>query len=486
MHPRSARLLAAYRRLADWADRLDQAPPFSRDARVATTLVRTWGAVRMASVAVASPLLAAWVAARATWNTSRTRRSVEAFPDLVEDLFAGRPPSGPLAPGGRDVRVGRAEAGARWFVASDLHRCMAGAMDWPESQGTKGLYRTALEHYAAEGWGLIENGDVEDFWLSGGSAYGVVYDAGRIVGHALPSAMRKGYLPAFYGDHLDRIVANNAALYTLVRERFASSGRYLRLVGNHDDPLGDPAVAARLGDHLPEVPVLDHLVLADGDHPVGLVTHGHQTDPWNLPAADALGKVMTWIASALLDAPWTAVRPGIPAVEESEAILEGTQPDRLMAVDGRLGVNRDLYTLDERDLLGACRRRWGRGGDGPGLEGGPYVLFGHTHVPLIEPLVPGAGADDPSARWVRYANSGSGVTWELVTGLEWDGSLDPRAPQLRLVAWRYGTEDEPGVIGLDGGRPVVRVELGRHPGTGTLGPSGDRTWAEAGSGRVER
>ena len=48
-----------------------------------------------------------------------------------------------------------------------------GTVGWPGHQHARELYEAALDFYAADEWGLIENGDVEDFWLAGGSTYGV-------------------------------------------------------------------------------------------------------------------------------------------------------------------------------------------------------------------------------------------------------------------------------------------------------------------------
>ena len=42
------------------------------------------------------------------------------------------------------------------------------------------LYPTVLRGYADDGWHLIENGDVEDFWMVGGSTWGTVYDLARL------------------------------------------------------------------------------------------------------------------------------------------------------------------------------------------------------------------------------------------------------------------------------------------------------------------
>ncbi len=64
-----------------------------------------------------------------------------------------------------------------------------------------------------------------------------------------------------------------------------------------------------------------------------------------------------------------------------------------------------------------------------------FVLLGHTHVPLAAPVAP-----RNEGRWWRYANSGCGIFHRMITGLEWDGTLNPALPRVRLVAWRYAQD----------------------------------------------
>ncbi len=85
--------------------------------------------------------------------------------------------------------------------------------------------------------------------------------------------------------------------------------------------------------------------------------------------------------------------------------------------------------MDEVLLFQACRQRWGQPAD-TDLDGGPWLILGHTHIPLAAPRHPsGAG------RWTRYVNCGSGITHRLVSGVEWDGSDDPLRPEVSLVGW---------------------------------------------------
>ncbi len=325
-----------------------------------------------------------------------------------------------------------------------------------------------MAHYASDGWTLVENGDVEDLWLTGGSAYGVAYDLGRLAANLLPTATRDEVLAEIYGDHLDRIVDNNRDAYDLLRDAFGPD-RYLRLVGNHDDALLDERVVDRLRRHLPGVAVWDVLVLDGATQPAGAVLHGHQTDAWNLPGRDFLGKFCTWLASALVDAPLVRATPGMPDLEQAATLRSGHLPDKLTSVGRWIGVNLDLYSLDEVRLLDAWRR-WFGGGPGPGTSDGPVLVLGHTHLPLVDPLVPDVDAATPDASWAGYVNSGCGVLWEAVTCVEWDGTDDPDHPVVRLVLWRFavdGTENASPTTMCDD-RPVIREELVRPHGSSTL------------------
>lgn len=456
--PLGERVARRYAAAAARADRLDHAHR-RRSPRALTPghpglPAAAWASVRLVAVGLVSPVLGAVVVGSAYRHARRVNRLIERYPGIIDAVGAGR------APDYRASRVERAPAAARYFIASDLHRCVPGTVDWPAHQNTTGLYEVALDFYAAGEWGLVENGDVEDFWLVGGSSYGVVYDVFRLLGHAWPGRAGTTLRRTVDREHLRRIVANNASVYARIQEGFHAFGRYHRLVGNHDDVFLDPDLVDALGDVHPGLRVGDFLVLVPEVGPAsGVVTHGHHADAWNGPGQSALGKLGTWLGSALLDAPF-AGNPGLPEPSDTDTLLGGRLPALLTAV-GRLGANRDLYSLDEVRLFDAFRRHAGlpRGTDD---HTGPWLLLGHTHLPLHHPV-------DPATRatWTRYGNSGAGIFHECVTGLEWDGTADPAHPTVRLVAWRYADHDEQpdpaAVVGWDDGRAVVREVLDRVP-----------------------
>lgn len=412
-------LLDGAGRLADGLDHargvpVEPLPRVPRPGAPATLWAMTKAAASVAGLPVTLPALA--VLARRAQQIALAR--IERFPDQLIALAEGR--VGPL-PGSR---VRRVSSDRRIVITSDLHRCIPGRLDWPARQQTKDLYRRALEHYADDDWTLLENGDVEDFWMVGGSTWGAVYDVARLAG-AAAGPFADEPRRELVKEHLDRIVENNAALYRLIHEGFGADDRYLRTMGNHDDVYLDPALAAHLASHLPGTEVLDAVVLgrpdrdaADGVEGVeAVVMHGHLTDAWNGPGLAALGRAVTWWATGLDDLPLPGARDDLPAEFTPAKVLGGGR-NRLISVDPRFGGNRRGDSLDEVRLFA-------RLADTSPEDGWPWLLFGHTHFPVLRPL-------DPAGTAVRYANSGSGVLHGGVTALEWD----PEDPdRVRLVLW---------------------------------------------------
>lgn len=422
---RARRLVTA---AATWAESLDPPPERVRADRVGP-LAAGWAALKLAVTGLLSPLWIPGLLLRAARNHRRARDLIELFPLQLQAIAHRRRPTAPAN------RVGEVAAETRMLIVSDLHRSVAGRLDWPHRQGTKALYEHVLDHYAAEGWELCENGDIEDLWMVGGSSYGAMYDLLRVGGAALAFFGRDGVLVETYRAHLDRIVANNAATYRRLRSDFVRTGRYHRTIGNHDDALARPGVAQRLRDHLGDVRPVDYLVLRDADgEVVAIVCHGHHTDGWCAPRRDYLGKLSSWFANTLVDVPGIDSPEGLPPAAATELFLRGEAPNRLITVHPTFGVTSSYDSLDEELLFSALDPR----------PDGPWLLMGHTHSPVSSPR------SRSGRRWSRYLNSGCGVTRELLTAIEWDGT-GPE-PTARLVAWTYRTD-------AARRRVPVRVEL---------------------------
>lgn len=431
---RAAQFVAA---VVGWARRSDAGRRVQRPGTPGW-VASAWAALKLGVVGLLSPLWAPAVMVRAAANHRRARRLIGSFPQQVRSIARRRAPEPPAN------RVVEMSAATRMVVFSDLHRCVPGRIDWPDRQGTKRLYELVLHAYDDGRWTLCENGDVEDYWMVGGSTYGAAYDAMRIAGTALAAAGEPALLVELYRAHLDEIVANNDGIYRTIRERFASDGRYVRTVGNHDDPIGRPMVADRLRQHVGDVDVGDYVALRDDrGELVGIVAHGHHTDGWNAPERDNLGKLSSWISNTLVDVPRLSAPEGLPAPGAPAAMREGRFPNRLISVHPTFGANAEYDSLDEELLWDAVR--------GAGVDD-VWIILGHTHFPLLAPR------SRTGERWTRYANSGSGVSDGVVTAVEWDGT--GTEPDVRLVAWTLTNDVTPDEVTVEvGGERLARWEL---------------------------
>ncbi len=426
----------SFHRLAELADEIDgeRTPP--------GPVAGAWAALKLVGLSGTLPVTALLYGAIAAHNTRQVDRQLPYYAEVLARILANDPPEG--------INVARRDGAGRFVITSDLHRAHPGNSDWPARQGNRRVYETMLDHYGDDGWTLVENGDVEDLWLGGGSTYGVVYELARMVALGLPRGARAAALTEVYDEHLRRIIVNNRSVYDRI-DRFVRREAYVRIAGNHDDvwlrPYGRRALAHQLGQD-----VVDHLVLTNGTSPAGLVTHGHQTDAWNAPGRDRIGKLFTSWGSALHDAPFLKSQPGMPQPSATVTMLRGAAPNRLLTMLPLIGVDLDAQSLDEAKLCRTLR-------DTP--AGRVWLVLGHTHVPLKLPVDATEGPD-PSP--MKYVNSGAGILHRAVTAVEWDGT-DSEAggePRLRLVAWH------------DDGDAVTRTELepdGDDPSVLEAGPS---------------
>jgi hypothetical protein len=331
-------------------------------------------------------------------------------------------------------RIRRLPAGGRYVIVSDLHRYATGDLDIPTQQDDIRLYQGVLEHYAKGEWSLIENGDVEDFWLRGGSGWGVAYDvASGFTGPAADVALDAG-MAGIAELHLANVVGNPhyARVYAMLRSLYHDKGRYFRTCGNHDDVYRSEQVVGALGRYFPGIRVDDFIVFDAPSGPVGLVAHGHQTDAWNSGACAFLGRFTTSVVSAINDVLPDSKELGVPGAD-SVKMWDGEGGNTLTDVSPLIGVTLATDSLDEPILHGAYVDSFGGGADGP------WLILGHTHAPRID-----AWDDDSDGNWARYLNDGAVLFPQMLTAVEWDGTADADNPTLSLVGWRYGAT--PGTV----------------------------------------
>ncbi len=410
---------------------LDEAVPF------------VWAGVKL--IAALALFVAMWPAALAAVFICQQIATVygKEYGNVLEQILKGNPRYAEM----HSIR--RLPSAGKYFIFSDFHLYTEGTSNAVAFQETMPLYMAALQHYAVEGFHLIENGDIEDYWLRGGSLYRVIYDvASALPAPYLDKAYNEAQVLAAAKFHLHAIVDQNKPLYTLIRSAFYDQNRYSRTVGNHDDIYSHPKMVEALRYFYPSILVHDYIVFENDGKGIGVISHGHQTDAWDMEGCSFLGKPVTSLGSAVRDISLGEWKPGIADEEKTKSIWNfETNPNILDELNPWLGVTAQLGNLDEVRLYRAMKKK--------GLTGPqawmPFVLLGHTHVPLAAPIAPHS-----EGHWWRYANSGCGMFKRLITGLEWDGTANANLPKVRLVAWRYKDDiQEPG----GGFRRKVLAEL---------------------------
>ncbi len=455
---RDRRLVRALGRLAD---RVDSARIASGNAHRPGVVARSWASLKLVVCSLLAPPAIVVVAWRAAANHLRAKRVMEGLAEFIGRLDGTSASS-------RLGRITTLDAATPLVITSDLHRCIAGRLDLVGAQDDRALYVAMLDWYGAQGLTLIENGDVEDFWMVGGSTWGAVYDILRLSGAALVGRLGDELRQATYAEHLDRIVSNNRAVYQRITEHFGNHGRYFRTIGNHDDVYEDGRLVNALARYVGGLRMSSWIVLRNDSHVEAVITHGNVADGWNAPGRATLGKLSSWIADMVRDAPIPVTPDDLAPPARTRELLGGRRRNGLKRVNQRFGASSSYDSLDEELLFDAL---------GGAATVGPWILMGHTHFPVLQP------ASDTGARWWRYANSGHGLGSGLITAIEWPGDEPaPRAP--RLVAWVWGDHPEWAELVAGSpptthseGRPVARVELMPTPGGRRL------VTARRGSGR---
>lgn len=416
----------------------------SRLDGVAHAAADGWALIKFVLACLAAPVAVPLVAWRAARNHALAKERIRQVPSQIAALERG---GGVPWPGDR---VRRLPDDRPLFVSSDLHRCYPGRRDVCERQDVKLLYAALVDHYDAAGWDVVENGDVEDHWMVGGSPYGQWYDAASLVGQLLPGVLGRAARRAVGRRHLRLIMENNVAVARRLA-RLGRAGRYHRTVGNHDDAYLDRELSADLAARCGGSAPVDVLVLERPDGSASaIITHGHQTDGWNASERAGLGRLATWMGCAISDVPGLESPDSVLPMSATLDLLEGRLPNRLLQVNRRFGANTKYDSVDEELLFDSF---------GGAASRGPWFILGHTHLPVLQPL------SRTGVAWRRYVNSGAGTWAGMVTGIEWTGG---DAPEPRLVAWVWS--DIPGGADLlpsgavrvpVGAREVVRVVLRR-------------------------
>ncbi len=422
-------LLDAFDFMASAVEWVEKNLPDPVDWVLNDVLPAAWGALKL--IAAVAGLLATWpafLAAAFICNLIAENYGHE-YGTVIEAVLRGDKRYQEM------FRIVRLPARRNYVIVSDIHRW---ANNDEQEAGflhdSRELFDRVMEHYGIEEWALIENGDVEDYWLRGGGLYGVAYDvASMMPGPVLDGKVLDGGLATAAQFHLGKIMRTHASTYARLKALFHNKQRYFRTVGNHDDVNSRPEMQAVLRRMFPGLQVADYIVLQEPNgRGAAAIAHGHQTDAWNYGACSFLGRTTTSLASGLRDLPFIPSSLGVPDKTVSDALWNSGGMDLLDQV-GPFGADPDLGSLDEVALFESCRRIWG--GAGPDIAKGPWLLLGHTHVPLWKPANP-----ETNGVWRRYVNSGCCVFSRMITTIEWVYQDGMAEPEVRLVAWRWAKD----------------------------------------------
>jgi hypothetical protein len=322
-----------------------------------------------------------------------------------------------------EFNIERIPVDRKYAVFSDIHMYVEGDLDFFNNNGNAEIYRTALQWYSGKGYHLVENGDVEDFWIRGGSAKGLILAIGEPLPWPSFSDLfeASGFRSANQAHALN-VFSHNAQTYETVRTLFHDKRKYTRMIGNHDDVWVDPDMIPIIQVIYPDIVVNDYCTLErqDTGETEAILAHGHQSDVFNTAMCNFAGKALTNVASVLHE------------LSFGEWNLFSKSKDKWEDEWRNQGFKNELTEISllemesfsEYDLYKGVENIYG---DSPAQ---PYLILGHTHNPKDYAGIPHWMFQD-QWNWDEYSNSGTVGMWEqIVVGLEVE------YPDVRVVAWK--------------------------------------------------
>ncbi|MFX0141345.1 MAG: hypothetical protein ACFFDN_47345 [Candidatus Hodarchaeota archaeon] len=323
-----------------------------------------------------------------------------------------------------EYRIKRISIKQKFVIFSDLHMYVEGDLDFFKNNYNWMIYRHALNYYADNNYHLIENGDVEDFWMRGGSIKGFV----QTISEPLPWPY---YSEAFESSafltgnqvHAFNVFLNNIDIYSFIKQKFHDKNKYTRIIGNHDDVWSDyERMDPIFNTFYPNENVNDFCTIERDDVTEIIISHGHYGDIFNMPLCNFAGKALTEVASHLYEVSFGAINLFSTSKNEWEDEWDG------------YGFNNELQDINifkfvsfsEVDLYEDIENIYGDS------IVQPYIILGHTHNPKDYSGVPNYMFKD-DWNWNEYSNSGSVGMWEdIVLGLE----INYPDQDVIVVAWK--------------------------------------------------
>ncbi len=322
-----------------------------------------------------------------------------------------------------EFNIARLPSNQKYAVFSDIHMFVDGDLDFFNNSGNSKIYRSALGWYSTQGYHLIENGDVEDFWMRGGSSKGLILT----LSDPLPwpyysDAFESIAFRSANQAHAFGLFISNDATYATIRALFHDRGKYTKMIGNHDDVWSDPAMDPIIQALYPGISVNDYCVLYNNysGEAESILAHGHQSDIFNTPMCNFAGKAATDFASHLHEVTFGEIN-----------MFSRTQGDWGKEWNDKGFINElseidmlEFKSFSEYDLYEDLENIYGDS------LSQPYLILGHTHQPKNESGIPRWMYYD-QWDWKEYSNSGTTGMWEgVVVGLEIENS------NVNVIAWK--------------------------------------------------
>ena len=327
------------------------------------------------------------------------------------------------------VKTCRSSAASKYVAFSDHHMFLQGSvLDQFRKLGNDQLYLKVLAEYGRRNFVLVENGDLEDLWMREASLGDLLLDRTlETIAGPFGEALEEVFEGSALKKQLGGIIANNIHVYSFIRELFFNNGRYVRLIGNHDDELRDRDLLRGVRTVYPGLVIYDYLLIcpesaAGWDDPKVVVTHGHQFDAWNAHACAAVaGEAITEVVSGLStiwgESSWAA---STTSRSKWRSKMNGSGFDNELAdltVTTFFGSSQSVDELELEDLMKESFPT-GRAPEQP------HIVIGHTHSPRFRAW------DDHDKPFTKYTNSGTAGRFEQ---LLWCVEVVNGAPTLH--AW---------------------------------------------------
>ena len=277
----------------------------------------------------------------------------------------------------------------KYIILSDIHQ---GAFAWSYDMHdyfwkNRELYAHLLNYYFEKNYTLIENGDIEEFWL-------------------------KRFFRSF-DEHWAFQQENFSEIYE-IRRKYNAQNRFIKLRGNHDNIWAKPDRVKKYlidGLHFPQLNIYEFAVIGD----LFLIMHGHQVDPRNRDCNSKKGLR------------WTKVG-GIAEFFTDTSLFGKKKPEdgwkehpQAKHVHSRT-IESDIYNKERLNISYAKLAEL--------LN--IFIISGHNHAPKCLP------------EGDHTFNSGCGVFEGIVYGIE----IDFEADVIRVVDWNddNGMPNEPKIL----------------------------------------